>query len=460
MRGLISYKALIAGMTVIAVSAGTVLAQSQQVPSGVRMTLDVIQRFSAGDNLSRVAAPRDNSVLSQTDFVFGVTSETRNQSLALDLGATARVGDLPDEGGSVSEVTNPFVTFGYEQRSARSTLSFEGTYREVDLRDQVITFDDGVDLIDFTINNGKRKQTNADLRFVFGEGGPVVTDLRLRLDKRRFDSADASLTDQDSLRFDGSVRMAATRNTDVIVGLRTIRTETFDATNRVVDEVQASVGTVTQITPATRLDLALGSSTIDVDEGGTKTSDNEIIARAAVSHTVANGDIGIQFDRRHSTAGLRDSLQVTRNLELQQGSLALAVGGSKASGTDLQPTASISYQQNFKQAALITDVTQTVSGNSDAEEFRTIGAGVRYVHTLTPLAQLDLSYRVTDVEQITGGTEERERTVASVAVNYNLTEDWALTAGFRHEEQTENSVQTLKSDEVFATFSRSFDLQF
>lgn len=462
MRGHISYKALIAGMTAIAVSAGTVLAQSDEVTSGVRMTLDVIQRFSAGDNLSRVTNPTDNGFLSSTELNFGVTSETRTQSLSLDLGAVARLGDLPDEGGSVSDVTNPYISLGFQQRAANSTLSFNASYREVDLSDDVVTILDleSLELIDVTLDNGTREQTSADLRFVAGTGGPVETDLRLRWNSRKFDSTNASFLDQDQLRFDGSVRLAATRNTDVIVGLSAVRTETFDTTTRTVDETEASIGAITQVRPGTTLSFTLGSSVIDVDDGPVQTSDGAMTGRVALTQDMPNGDLGVVYARGHSTAGTRDSLQFTRSLELPSGSLDLAVGASKATGTDVQPTASVRYQQNFKQGAFIADLTQSVSGNTAGEEFRTAAGGLRYVHALTPLAQLDLSFRLTDVEQIAGGTEERQRTSTTIAVNYDLTEDWALTAGYRHEEQTSNAVQTLESNEVFATFRRSFDVRF
>ena len=257
MRGHISYKALIAGMTAIAISAGTVLAQSQQVPSGIQMTLDVIQRFSAGDNLSREQNPSGDSVLSTTELTFGVTSETRTQSLSLDIGADVRIGDLPDEGGSVSEITNPFAVFSYAQRAANTTLGFDFSFREIDLRDDVVTLLDleTLETSDLVIDNGTRRQTDADLRFSMGVGGPVETNLRLRWTARDYDSTNASLVDQDRLAFDGSVRLAATRNTDVLVALRTVKTETYNANTRTVDERSLSVGAITQVTPA-RAELA------------------------------------------------------------------------------------------------------------------------------------------------------------------------------------------------------------
>jgi hypothetical protein len=109
---------------------------------------------------------------------------------------------------------------------------------------------------------------------------------------------------------------------------------------------------------------------------------------------------------------------------------------------------------------LLATVSQTGSANSVGEEYLNSRANLRYVHELSRLMQLDLNLRLTDVEQISAaGGGDRQRTTASLAVNYDLTEDWTLSTGYRHEEQVSNGVTTLRGNEIFANFQRSFDLR-
>lgn len=463
MRGPISYKALIAGMTAVAVSAGTVLAQSQQVPAGIQMTLDVLQRFSAGDNLSRSANPSGNGFLSTTQLTFGVTSQTRAQDLSLQIGTNARLGHLPDEGGRINELTNPFAVIAYERRARGMELSFDASVRETALRDTFLNLSEieDLELDDLVIDGGTRTRTDADLRLISGQGGPVQTDLRLRWSERSFDSTNTNLVDRERLEFNGTVRMAVTRNTDVIVGLDAIETKRFDTNTRTVDTLRYRIGAATDITRATRLELVLGSSTIEVEDGVIDTSDTAMTARAELTHDMPNGEIGVVYNRTHGTAGTRDTLRFNRSLELRSGSLDISVGTTRGESSEARSVARLAYQQELKRGAFLAQLQKGVSSNSAAEEFSNLTANVRYVHQLTELAQLDFSLQRTQIEQIAGGgTGERERTVASLAVNYDLTADWALSAGVRHEEQTSDGTTTLEANEIFATFNRSFDLRF
>ena len=463
MRGHISYKALIAGMTAVAISAGTVLAQSQQVPAGIQMTLDVLQRFSAGDNLSRSSTPSGNGFLSSTALTFGLSSETRNQDLSLEIGATARMGDLPDEGGRINEMANPSFALEYERRGRDTVLSFDASVQEIALRDTVISFDDfeELDLDDIVVDGGTRKQESVNLRFVTGEGGPVETRLGLQWSARSFDSTDASLVDQERLRFNGSVRLAVARNTDVILGLESIEQKRFDTNTRTVDTLRYRIGVATDIAPGTNLEVQLGSSTIDVVDGAINTSDSAMTARAELTHDMPNGNIGVLYTRTHGTTGTRDTLRFSRALELKSGAVDFSLGTTRGEDGGSSPVASVSYRQELRNGVAVARLQKGVSGNASAEEFSNLSANVRYLHQLTELVQLDFNLQRTQIEQIAGGgNEERERTVASVAVNYDLTADWALSAGLRHEAQATDGVTTLEANEVFATFQRSFDLSF
>lgn len=145
---------------------------------------------------------------------------------------------------------------------------------------------------------------------------------------------------------------------------------------------------------------------------------------------------------------------------MRSGTLDLSVGASRGENSETQAIGSVRYEQEFKRASLIADLTQTTSGNTDGDQFRTAAGGLRYLRPLSDLSQLDVNLRLTDIEQIAGGTEERLRSSATVAVNYNLTADWGLSTGYRYERHTTDGTLTLESNEVFATFSRSFDLRF
>jgi hypothetical protein len=443
-----------------------VFAQNQQVPAGLQVTLDVLQSFTAGDNLSRVTTPSGNGFVARTDLTFGILSETRGQSLELEVGARLEAGDLPDEGGNVSDVVNPFAVLAYTREAANSRLSVDAFSRETQLRDAVLTVIDldTLEISDLVIDGGTRTNRRVALGFVHGEGGPVVTDLGLTWNNTAYDSTNATLEDRERLQFDGSLRLAVTRNTDLLLAVDAIREDRETAGDLELDTTRFWAGVIADVTDATRLDLRIGNSRIETTEtvGTVRSTLSETapVARLTLTHDLPNGTVSARFNSNHSRAGTRQTLRFRRDMDLPTGQIGLSVGATRGSGSDIKPLVELDYRQDFARATLLATVSQTGSANSVGEEYLNSRANLRYVHELSRLMQLDLNLRLTDVEQISAaGGGDRQRTTASLAVNYDLTEDWTLSTGYRHEEQVSNGVTTLRGNEIFANFQRSFDLR-
>ena len=466
MRGRVSYRALTAGVTAVAVSTGAVLAQNQQIPPGLQVTLDVLQSFTAGDNLSRVGAPTGDGFVARTDLTFGVLSETRGQRLEMEAGIRLQAGHLPDEGGSVRDAVNPFATIAYSREGAAAKLDFSASTRETQLRDTALTVIDlaTLEIIDLVIDGGTRTNDRAALGLTYGDGGPVRLSLGLDWTRVSYDSTNAALQGRDRLAFDGTLRMAVSRNTDLLLAVDAIRETRDTAGDLEVDTTRLWAGVITDVTEATRLDLRIGTSRIEATEtvGGTRgtTTDTAPVAQLSATHDLPNGTIEASFNSRHSRAGTRETLRFRRALELPSGSLAFSVGATRGSTGDVSPLVELDYRQDFARAALLISAAQTGSSNTLGEEYINSSATLRYVQELSQLAQLDLNLRLTDVEQVSAaGAGDRQRTTASIAVNYELTQDWTMSAGYRHNEQVANGVTTLRSNELFANFQRSFDLR-
>ena len=80
---------------------------------------------------------------------------------------------------------------------------------------------------------------------------------------------------------------------------------------------------------------------------------------------------------------------------------------------------------------------------------------------LSALSQLDLRVAFADIRETSGAADGDSRRVsASASYNYSITDDWMLSTGVRHTNTSSDGSTTLRSNELFANVSRSFDLRF
>jgi len=459
----ISHRSLISGMSILAISAGAVVAQT----SGFQASLSLSQGFSFGDNLSASSDPSGDGFVSETDLGFSLTSETRQDSFKMDLGARYKVGDLPDEGGWVNEIIDPFATLAYTRQGPGSSFTLEYATSKIELQDSVISLLDldTLEVNDLVIEAGSRSDNRLNMEFTSGKGGPVETRLSLRFDDRSYDSTDASLIDRELLTFNGSVRLAATRNTDVVLSTRMSEENREDANLTDFRNARYTVGIETDIDPATRLVAALGTSHISVDEGigtaRTTTDYDSLVGTFGLKREVKNGTAEVKLESGHTRAGTRQTLRVIRSMELPAGSLSFTVGGVWEEAGETSALYGLAYTKTYKRAALQANLDQVASSNVSGQTFLNTSANVRYVQELSALSQLDLRVAFADIRETSGAADGDSRRVsASATYNYSITDDWMLSTGVRHTNTSSDGSTTLRSNELFANVSRSFDLRF
>ena len=451
------------GIGVALVSVGAVPKQA----SAFQASLDLSQGVSFGDNLSARSAPIGDGLVAETDLVLSLTSETRQDSLQVDLGARYKVGDLPDEGGWVNEIIDPFAKFSYTRQGPGSSFALEYATSKIELQDSVISLLDleTLEVNDLVIEAGSRSDNRLSTEFTAGAGGALETRLSLRFDDRSFDSTDASLTDRMLLTFNGWVRLAATRNSDLVLSARMSEENREDANFTDFRNARFTVGIETDIDPATRLVAALGTSHIAVDEGigtaRTTTDYDSPVGTFGLKREFKNGTAEVKLESGHTRAGTRQTLRVIRSMELPAGSLSFTVGGVWEEAGQTSALYGLTYTKTYKRAALQANLDQVASSNVSGQTFLNTSANVRYVQELSALSQLDLRVAFADIRETSGAADGDSRRVsASASYNYSFTDVWNLSMGLRHKNTSSDGTTTLRSNELFANVSRSFDLRF
>ena len=459
----IAYRFLVAGISILVISAGASVAKTP----GLQVSLDLSQGFSFGDNLSASSEPTGDGFVSETDLAFSLTSETRRDSFQMDLGARYKVGDLPDEGGWVNEIIDPFAKLAYTRQGRGSSFTIGYATSKIELQDSVISLLDldTLEVTDLVIEAGSRSDNRLNMEFISGTDGPVETSLSLRFDDRTYDSTDASLIDRKLWTFNGAVRLAATRNTDVVFSTRLSEENREDANLTDFRNARYTVGIETDIDPATRLVAGLGTSHISVDEGiGTARTTKDydsLVGSFSLKRAVKNGTAEVKLESDHTRAGTRQTLRLTRAMDLPAGSLSFTAGGIWEETGQTSALYELAYTKAYKRAALQANLDQVASSNVSGQTFLNTSVKLRYVQELSVLSHLDLRVAFTDIRETSNAANgDSRRLSASASFNYSITDDWMFTTGVRHTDTSSNGNTTLRSNELFANVSRSFDLRF
>lgn len=450
----------IAGL--IIASVGGVVAQEASEPSGVQMTLDLTQRFRAGDNLEHIATPSGSSAVAQTNLTFGILSETRTQTLQGTFGGSFETGYMADDGGSVARLNDPFATISYFTESVNSSLTVGASYQRSDVSD--FTFTDSFSPEDFVIDGGTRDSTNAEIVFETGLGGPVGARIALSYTGRDFqDTIDPDLTDREVFTYDGKLRLALTRSAELQVLTKYREDRDNDATETLQTQTEFGFGLNYVMSEATDFAVTLTHNQLETltTTGGVRSSSIEegLTFGLDVTHDLPNGNLVGSLKSDVVSSGRKNSYQLTRQFDLPRGAMSLTFGGSQTENGNLNPLYGVSYSQEFSSSSFSASLTQSSVTEVDGDERLNSRLRASYSKQITNISAINLDFSVNDSE-ITGGTGvDSRRTDVSVTYQRELTRDWNLNTGYRYRLTERSGSLDRKSNEIFASATRRFDLR-
>jgi len=442
------------------------LALSGAGAGGQGLVFDISTGIERDSNLTLDPADPGPTTRSDTTLGFTLLSETPVQQLALRGEGVLRLIDGP--GGSAAGFEDPSLRLSYGTETRDSTLDLVARWRRTDL-----AFSDPFTVLepdalpesgDLVLRpEGTLIATGGELRYVTGREGPFGADLALRYDARDYrGTSDPDLYDRRSAALSAALRAELAPGTDgrLSFGYEIERNDDAAETERRTARVSAGVSQ--RFDAANVVDLSLGYTRVTTEAGlgagrGT-TTEAGLTGAVALTRDLPRGSATASVALDRNANGARTELRFGRVMELRRGSLSADLGYSFGNGGGAF-VGSLAYAEEFRTGLLRADLTRSVSVNDDDADIVSTRFGLGYDHEIDRVSRLGLSMDLAMIEGAgSGAVEDQTRATVTASYSRDLTEDWALTGGYRYR-YGEDGGGSAASSGVFLTLSRSFEFR-
>jgi len=435
-----------------------------QQEGGIQSRFQIEQRFEFEQNPSlEVGGTADQAVLA-TELNYGLESQTRIDSFALDTSGVFRARNLDDE--VASDLESLGLGLQYSRTAANAELSFSGnvTRQQIDtLRslDEFINADGNLELPeDFSdlAGTGRRTRyvtgaeillgTQSSLEFQFNVGAQglsydEITNPDLVDVQRRNVGVIARLDFTDLLTGRVGYRFAENDENNVEQTLRTVES--------------ASLGFSLDLSPTTTFDAELGNQTTEINEISGDSETTNLVGSATLSFDQPNGVAIAGLNVARDGAGDRiTTLDFTRDMELPLGALETRVGLTRSTESDLEFVGSLDWTREFPTGALSLRLDRAVAPNEDDQTQRETIVGAFFQQSINRVSSFNLEALVS-LSGETRNSNEVMRTDLAVGYNRNLTRDWSLNTGLRFTARDEDTVGQAESSQFSISIGREFN---
>ncbi|HMO70061.1 MAG TPA: hypothetical protein PKC84_00170 [Paracoccaceae bacterium] len=435
--------------------AGGQAVRAQDWPGGLRLTFGVEQGFEYGRNLALETPPEGTTVLAVTRLSFGLDSGTRDQRLQIDGGAALRLGRAPGDAGSTGLV-EPELRFSYNREGARAALNLAGSYTQ---RDVAFLRGTGEDL-ELLTGTGQRSDHALSARLELGRDLPFGLVLNAGRSGTGYSgTSDPGLFD---LRRDTLGATARLAFGPLTTGRLTLRRDGYAAEDAVATRRRTSLveaGLAQEISPALRLDLALGQSEIRTTEAGLTVVTRGLTGRAGLVADLANGTASVDLDATLDTEGAaRRTLTFGRSLELARGALSARLGVTWPEGAEAALVGGLDWRQDLPDGSIALRLDRSVGVTSTDETRVATVLALDYSREINAVSGFGLGLSLA-VTEATATDPRIERSGLTATWRRSLTEDWGLTAGARYQTLRETGQPRARAPSVFLTIGRQFEFR-
>jgi hypothetical protein len=448
-----------AGLTFIAP------AVAQEV-SGLTATFGIKQSIEASDNLD-LGNPANSGARGVTQLSFGLVSETRTSRLGFD---TAGKFEFDEDG---VDFTDPSASFSYMTATRNSQLAFRANYAETDINALTSVFADtgGFGLVEqLVVGTGTRLRNSANLRFETGIDAPLGLILDGRFDATDFrDTSDPDLFETERLTFGATVRMRVNSSVSMRFGVELEGYEAQDDSNTIRDnqrifwasdfDIRPDLSATTQLsysrneTTTTNVVGGFGLTgieNVDTDEG--------FGGGFAITKTLKDGTIGADFDTRVTSDGRRDTVRVTRVLNLPRGAFSLSLGAVKTEASSAQPLVDMTYRQEMPRGLVTLGLRQQASISDDDETLINTRLRASYNEEINASSSWGLTALLADSDAVDFDDDSR-RLDLGVDYRRELARDWDLVANYTYSMAEDSGDASRTSNTVSLSIEKAFQFK-
>ena len=440
----------------LALSAISLPPAFAQGAPGLSGTFTFSQGFELSDNEDLDSTTSGATFTSRTGLGFGVQSQTRAETLQLQIG-TQVVGQYGGGASDSFDIENTNAAFDYTRTGASARLSFSAQYSEVDLGDSVITLgptSGGTGTL--VIDDGTADITTLNVTLETGINEPFGLRLSTGYFNEDFSgTTDPSLVDNERINVDAlaSFRLNPSRTVRVLAGYAT--TDEIGVLND-TDDYYLGLG----ISGQTRGQLTYSGDIIyDRSETNGAVTNDGLGFDVAVTQARPDGSVGANLTSRTSDDGRRTQATVNRSFLLPTGDLSFALGIVDQEGdSSLRPSGSIAYTRNTPRGDLTASLSQDPSIDAGTIYSNTsIAVGYTEQINATSGWSAALSY---DAANQLGSSLDDSRATARITYSRNLTPEWQMNTGFQHVREISDGGPVESSNTVFFNVQRDIAFGF
>lgn len=400
---------------------GTLSAQQ----GGVQLSFGLSQRVELTENRALNVVSAGSTLQTVTGLSFRLTADTPNSFLRFDT-STSLDGIRNPDGTSDFDILTPRLSLSYGQNARNASFDVSASYDESDIAflrpltdftdsSGVIVLPDDLDDLNGT---GLRRNTDLRGRLSFGDAGPLGLTLRAGYsDTNYVRTSNANLTDFNRLSLGADLRVDINAVTSARIGTSWSRFEDETASDRITRGVNAG---------------------IDI--------------------TRPNGILGATVSFTEGADGSRSALAVSRSLDLPRGTLSGSLGLSRDSGGQIRLNGGLRYSQQLPNGQFTLGINRAASVSSSDIERITTSVSLGITHQLNALSGVSADFNLVDNQDAASNLSV---VTASLALNYNrqLTPDWGLTAGYRHDLRDAETSGSANSNSIYVQLGRSFQFR-
>ena len=435
----------------------------QEEPGAQRFSFDLSQTFGANDNNRLNPVSVGTTYFSDTNLSFGINRQTGIQRFDFTLGGVFRALDDPVTGRDF-RFRDPSMTLFYSREGVNSRLSLNASYQRPDLAFLDTLQQTDIDNQDLIANDGRREDYQLGVRFETGLSAPLGFEFGLRTSGRRYsDTTDPGLFDNHTETGSFGARLQFSPVTLGRVDLSEDRYSGKDllGTNRTTRRF--TFGVDHELSPITALNIRVGhSEVVETFDAlpGVENLTRGPIGSLVLGREMPNGVIRAILGTKLSTVGRQTTFELERRFELPAGALEISLGATKGSGFSLLPIGKIDYTAELATGSFSASLSRAVNISSilsRAETTTRLAFGYKHqINTVSSLA-FDLNYADISLTGGVGGTDSA-RGNFSATYTRDLTKDWDIKFGYKRRYNNSSTASSAKSNLLFVTLQRDFNL--
>ncbi len=437
--------------------AGALPVAAQE--AGTEIIFGLSQSFETDDNLDLDPVSAGRTTYAATGLSFGLNRATSVDQFGLDLSTTLRAANGP---GVESGFDNQFFGLNYDRLGAQALFGVNASYLQSDiefLRPLEDFENDAGEIelppdLDDLNGTGTRERYRAGFSLELGREAPIGATFDADYFGLRYsDTTDPGLSDSDRTTLDSAVlfRLSPRIETSLAANYRLFEADDVEQTRR--ETRSGFAGLNIELSPIWRLETQLGYTTVDTREFGTTTRSEGPAGFLRLERDMPNGTINATIEQIVTEDGDIKNYLVGRSMNLPTGELAFTVG---AADSDLDSTdfiGSLDWIQDLPRGEISARLSRSLDFDEEDGNILRTALFLGYLYDINTVSGISLNAAYTISEE---AVRTIDRANFTAAYQHALTEDWALSTGYRYRMREEIAEPRAHSHAVFFSISRDF----